>query len=106
VKYGRGSGAPVDIRLCAVADGVELAMTDHGVEPFDVTCSPDVDIAMPIDARDAGGLGLHLIRQMADKFEYEYDPQNRDSRITVRFSMPGLTGRRQSSSQGGNHAVD
>jgi phosphoserine phosphatase RsbU/P len=94
VKYGRGSGAPVDIRLYPVDGGVELAMIDHGVEPYDVTRTPDVDIAMPIEERDAGGLGLHLIRRMADSFEYEYDPQHRDSRIKVRFSVAGLAGRR------------
>jgi hypothetical protein len=31
---------------------------------------------------------------MADSFEYEYDPQHRDSRIKVRFSVAGLAGRR------------
>jgi len=31
---------------------------------------------------------------MADSFEYEYDPQHRDSRITVRFSVAGLAARR------------
>ena len=62
--------------------------------PFTDMGSPDVDIAMPIEERDAGGLGLHLIRRMADSFEYDYDPQHRDSRITVRFSVAGLAARR------------
>jgi anti-sigma regulatory factor (Ser/Thr protein kinase) len=69
-------------------------MIDHGVEPFDVTRLPDVDIEMPIEGRDAGGLGLHLIRRMADSIEYDYDVQQRESRITVRYSVAGLAERR------------
>ncbi|HEX6794892.1 MAG TPA: SpoIIE family protein phosphatase [Casimicrobiaceae bacterium] len=92
VKYGRGS-APVQVRLRAVDGGVEVSLIDPDGEPFDVTKAPDVDIDRPIEQREPGGLGLHLIKRMADRFDYDYTPATREGRITVRFSVAGLAGR-------------
>jgi anti-sigma regulatory factor (Ser/Thr protein kinase) len=89
VKYGVGSAAPVRVELDAVAGGVELRLIDDDVEPFDITQAPEVDVEAPIEARRPGGLGLHLIRRMADSVEYEYVKERRQSRITLR-----ITGRR------------
>ena len=86
VKYGVGSVAPVRVELEAVGGGVELRLIDDDVEPFDITQAPDVDIDAPIEDRTPGGLGLHLIRRMADSVEYEYVKERRQSRITLRIS--------------------
>ena len=37
------------------------------------------------EEREAGGLGLHLVRKLVDSIEYEYLKDSRQSRIT--FSM-------------------
>ena len=93
VKYGVGS-APVRIEIGAIAGGVEVRLTDVEVEPFDITQAPDVDVNAPIEEREPGGLGLHLIRRMADSVEYEYAKERRESRITLRFTSAGLAARR------------
>ena len=86
VKYGTGSKAAIRIDMTPVAGGVELTLIDHDVERFDVTRSRDVDIGAPIDQREPGGLGLHLIQRMAESVEYEYTEAIRQSRITLRIT--------------------
>jgi anti-sigma regulatory factor (Ser/Thr protein kinase) len=87
VKYSNMSDAAVDLTLTRVAGGVEVTLTDHDVDPFDVTQSPEVDINEPIEQREAGGLGLHLIRRMVDSIAYQYTKENRQSRITFRKTL-------------------
>ena len=87
VKYSRMSNSAVDVRLTPIAGGVEVDLTDHDVDLFDVTSAPDVDVNRPIDERTPGGLGLHLIRRMVDSIEYQYDAERRQSRTTFRKSL-------------------
>jgi phosphoserine phosphatase len=105
VKYGAGSDAAVQIRLQPIEGGVELTMIDRDVEPFDVTRSREVDIDKPIADREPGGLGLHLIRRMADSVDYDYSPRTRRSRIIVRFTTAALAQRSRARTRGEN-AVD
>jgi len=89
VRYSKMSDAAVDLTLTRIADGVEVTLTDHDVEPFDVTKSPDVDVNLPIGQREPGGLGLHLIRRMVDSIDYEYSKEDRQSRMTFRKTLTG-----------------
>jgi anti-sigma regulatory factor (Ser/Thr protein kinase) len=106
VKYGRGSAAPIEVRLQAIDGGVELTLVDRDVEPFDLTRAPVVDIGRPIEEREPGGLGLHLVRRMADRVEYEYQAETRQSRIIVRFTSAGLAGDGRAAPARGKKAVD
>jgi anti-sigma regulatory factor (Ser/Thr protein kinase) len=91
VKYGAAAdpGSEVRIDMAAVDGGVEVTLTDVGVEPFDVTQAPDADIHLPIGQRRPGGLGLHLIRRLVDSWGYEYKVDSRESRITFRKTLAG-----------------
>ncbi len=84
VKYGNGN-APVRVTLRKTPGGLQATLTDFGVEAFDITRAPEVDTTLPIEEREAGGLGLHLVRKLVDSIEYEYLKDSRQSRIT--FSM-------------------
>jgi anti-anti-sigma factor len=84
VKYAKTSDAEVRIDISKVPNGVEVTLTDYGVDFFDVTKSADVDTSLPIEQRAPGGLGLHLIRKMVDFIEYQYLEESRTSRITFR----------------------
>ena len=90
IKYGTGSTADVHVVLTRELQGVELTLIDQDVEAFDVTRAPEVDIGAPIEQRTPGGLGLHLIRNMAESVTYEYAKESRQSRITVKFGTPQL----------------
>jgi anti-sigma regulatory factor (Ser/Thr protein kinase) len=89
VKYGTGSRADVTVAMAAIDGGVEVTMIDRDVAAFDPTRAPPVDVEAPIEARKPGGLGVHLVRRMADSVEYEYNSESRESRITLRYTRHG-----------------
>jgi len=49
---------------------LELELRDDGV-PFDPTSQNRPNINQPIDQRNIGGLGIHLIQMLMDKVEYK-----------------------------------
>ena len=104
VKYGGGSHAAVHVGLAAVEGGVTVTLIDRDVEPFDITLAPDVDTSRPIEDWEPGGLGLHLVRRMADAVDYMYLPENRESRITLKFTVAGAAARRAAATGGGHDA--
>ncbi|HEY8048215.1 MAG TPA: SpoIIE family protein phosphatase [Ramlibacter sp.] len=79
VKYG-GGDAPVEIAISGCGAAVHVTMVDPGVDRFDITQAPEVDVHRGIDERRPGGLGLHLIRRMVDSIKYEYDAAARTGR--------------------------
>ena len=42
---------------------------DNG-RAFDPTAAPAPDLSLPLEQRDPGGLGIHLMRRMIDRVEY------------------------------------
>ena len=94
VKYAVGSDAGVEVGIAAIEGGLEVTLVDRDVEPFDITRSPAVDIHAPIEERKPGGLGLHLIRQMVDSVDYEYNEAERRGRTRLRLTVAGSAFRR------------
>ena len=86
VKYSPMGTADVRVDVTLVEGGLEVAMTDHGVAPFDVSRAPAVDVDAPIGRREPGGLGLHLTRRLVDSLDYAYDASRQESRITFRVT--------------------
>ena len=55
-----------------VEDRVTVSLVDNGGVEFDVTAKRDVDIDAPLEERTPGGLGIHLIQNLVDSLEYQY----------------------------------
>jgi sigma-B regulation protein RsbU (phosphoserine phosphatase) len=45
---------------------------DNGGVEFDVTQKREVDIDAPLEERKPGGLGVHLVQNLVDSLDYEY----------------------------------
>ena len=51
---------------------VTVTLVDNGGMEFDVTAKREVNIDAPLEERTPGGLGIHLIQNLVDTLEYEY----------------------------------
>jgi serine/threonine-protein kinase RsbW len=52
-------------------DGIYLIYADRGA-PYDpIASAPRPDLSAPIEQRSAGGLGVHLVRQIMTDIEYK-----------------------------------
>lgn len=87
VKYNPSGLGEIRVMLARDATELRLTLTDFDSPLFDITKSEEVDINRPIEERQPGGLGIHLVRKMMDRVEYEYT--NRESRITLYKRLDG-----------------
>ena len=71
-KYGVRPGAPAAVALEFRVRGsaLEVEIADSG-PPFDPLSGRDPDVSGALDERPIGGLGLHLVRKLADEGRYE-----------------------------------
>ncbi len=81
VKYQPTAANDVLIGLSIDGGSVTVKMVDYGVRYFDPTSAPPVDTGKPLSERRPGGLGVHLVKQYMDDFNYEY--VGSDSIITL-----------------------
>lgn len=80
VSYNTETVKDILIEMRRIERGIEVSLTDYGVERFDPTAAGEVDIDAPLAERTPGGLGLYLVLKMADSIHYEY--HDRKSKIT------------------------
>ena len=81
VKYHSNNDQKIVVALRHAGRELSVSLTDFDVDRFDPTSRPDVDVSLPLDARRPGGLGIHLIKVLTDRVEYEYV----DRRSTTTF---------------------
>ncbi len=81
VKYSREGTGDINIILSFDKNKVMMKFKDHGVDEFDITKAREPDFDASLEDKRIGGLGIHLVKEMMDKVEYEY--KDRTSIITV-----------------------
>jgi len=72
IKYGYKDSASHTIDFLLRVDGqiLRLEVIDDG-SPFNPLEAPRPDLSLPPEQRPIGGLGLHLLRELADEMRYE-----------------------------------
>ncbi|UCE18697.1 MAG: ATP-binding protein [Gemmatimonadota bacterium] len=81
IKYSSESPNDILIHIQRSDNKLILILNDFDVEPFDITKVDEVDTNQCIEERKVGGLGIHLVKCIADEIDYEYC--DRTSKITI-----------------------
>ena len=71
INHGRSGGpAPrVELALIPRHDEIEIHFDDDG-PAFDPLSLPTPDVHAPLEEREPGGLGVHLVRELMDSVSY------------------------------------
>lgn len=87
IKYGYqdANGHTIDFLLSVDAGVLSLEVVDDG-NPFNPLDAPRPDLSLPPEKRPIGGLGLHLLRELADEMRYERRDGTNRLRLTKRMS--------------------
>jgi len=84
VRHNPAGSSDITISLDRDGDNIVVVLTDHDVAvPFDPTQSKHVDTTADLEDREAGGLGIHLVKRMVDEIHYHYSAGTRQSKITL-----------------------
>lgn len=82
VKYSPDTGSDIGVDMVVDGGTVTVTLTEDDVDEFDVTRAREVDTDAPLAERTPGGLGLHLLQNIVDRLEYDYQ----DRRSSVVFT--------------------
>lgn len=71
VSYGYDDDGEHEVTIVITKDGSELTVEirDDG-KPFNPLEAPAPDLDMPVEEREPGGLGIHLVRHISKGIEY------------------------------------
>ena len=72
---------------CFIQDGQVIAEIEDDGNPFNPLNAPAPDISQPLEARPIGGLGIFLIRNVMDSFDYIH--QGGKNRIRLKKRING-----------------
>lgn len=72
---------PIAVAFALDDDEIVITITDRA-PPFHPEEAPLPRLDVPADERRPGGLGWHLIKQIADRLEYESDAE-KGNRLTI-----------------------
>ena len=84
VYYSKAKNAKITVSQCG--NRLELTFTDDGVK-YDPTAAAEPDITLSAEDREIGGLGIFMVKKMADELNYANTDGN--NRLTAVFSDTG-----------------
>lgn len=74
----------IELSITREPEHVLLVVSDDGT-PFNPLENPPPDIHQPLDQRKIGGLGIHLVRQIAEEIAYRHE--NNRNRLDLRIRI-------------------
>ena len=81
----------IGVRLSLEKANLVITITDHGPQ-FDPTETIDPDVNLPVGDREAGGLGLYLVKHFADTISYLRTDNTNTVTIEKKMKNKGWTG--------------
>ncbi len=72
VRHASGSDE-IEIDIDVKGTLLTIRLTDRDTKPFDGNSLGEVDTEATLMEREPGGLGIHIVKKMADSLEYNYD---------------------------------
>ncbi len=87
IRHGCEPGRDYDIRVrISLGKGrYELQISDNAT-PYNPLLRPDPNLDLPLEQRTPGGLGIFLVKQLADDLRYEFE--NGRNILTFRKNLP------------------
>jgi len=86
LKYGSGKDE-VLVGLTRDDSMITIAVREFdAAKAYDITRAPEPDLTRPIADRKVGGLGIHMVRQLAETIRYEYKDRVSTTTITKKVS--------------------
>lgn len=79
---GKKGSCKIVIEKCE--DMIRLCFIDGGTK-YNPLLKPDPDVSLSADERDIGGLGIYLVKQMADNINYTY--KDKENIMTIEFKL-------------------
>ena len=87
----RGAGGPVEVRVRFDPPArLEAVLRDQAPE-FDPTRLPAPDVGAELEDRGVGGLGVHFVQKLAERFVYRRDGGVNE--VTVSRTLPAAKAR-------------
>ena len=83
VKYNSGNPNPLSVSLSKDEGKIVVELVDYNVDPFDITQMGEFDRTKSLEEREAGGMGIPLVKKMMDDIHYDYNPAERTSKIQL-----------------------
>jgi len=82
LRHGRTDGESAEIQVTFTVDsgGFAFEVSDRAA-PYNPLLRPDPDVDLPLEQRKAGGLGVFIVKRLADTVSYE----RRDGKNCLRF---------------------
>src|SRR5262249_15663918 len=83
IDHATGSATGrIDVRLDAEPGRVVLVIEDDS-DPFDPRSAPEFDTKLPLEERRPGGLGIQVVRGLAQELDYERLPGCNRLRVVI-----------------------
>jgi anti-sigma regulatory factor (Ser/Thr protein kinase) len=89
IDHGRPSGCQHEVTVqISIGDrDITLCFRDDG-DPFDPLAHPPPDLEADLEDRDIGGLGVHLVRTLADEITYVREARHNLLRVVLLRPAP------------------